>query len=621
MSTSRPETPYKPISDYGLFGNCHSAALVDLEGSIDWCCLPRFDSPAVFSRILDSGKGGYFQVVPRPVRSVRRRHLPGTNVLETTFETDTGVAKLTDFMPFDRHQRPQETFEVSPHQQVLRILECTSGSVQFVVECRPRFDYGTIVPHAGLDTSYTGYAHGGADALSVYCSAPMREVDDGFQCEGLLRAGERLYSAVTYQPWSSHSGEVLNATEIEEKLGDTVRFWQEWASICTYDGEYREVVLRSALTLKALTYMPSGGLVAAATSSLPEVVGGARNWDYRFTWIRDASFALYALSILGYTAEARAFKDWLEWSTVGRARDLQVMYGLGGERRLSEVEISGLEGYRLSRPVRMGNGAYSQFQLDIYGEVMDSAHLYRKFGGEMDPKYWQYLRRVVDFVIDHWREPDEGVWETRGGRQQFVFSKVWCWVALDRAIKAARALKLPGDVERWRRVRAEIKDEVLTKGYDDQRGAFVQAFGSKVLDASILMLPLVGFIRADDPRMRSTIEAIERELTSSQGFVYRYRDFDDGLGGQEGTFTVCTFWLADDLILLGQVDKARKLFHKLLKCTNDLGLLSEEIDAETGEMLGNFPQAFSHMALINTAVQLERAQEQKPEVQPAGSGS
>lgn len=608
--------PYPPIGDYGLISDMHSCALVSKAGSIDWCCFPRFDSAAVFSRILDWPKAGHFQVAPRGVRSVRRRYLPGTNVLETTFETDTGVAKLIDFMPIHPHSRPEEPLEVGCRQQVARILECVSGNVHFMLECRPRFDYGTIVPHAVLNGPNTGFAHGGADALSLNCTVPLREANASFQSEGLLRAGEKLCAAVTYQPRMSHAVQALDEDEIARRLDETTRFWNQWSALCTYDGEYRDDVLRSALTLKALTYAPSGALLAAATTSLPEAIGGSRNWDYRFTWIRDATFALYALFILGYTAEARAFKDWLEWSTVGRARDLQIMYGLGGERRLAEAELPELEGYRGSGPVRIGNAAYSQFQLDIYGEVLDSAHLYRKFGGEMDPEYWQYLRQVLDFVIDHWREPDEGIWETRSGRQHFVFSKVWCWVALDRAIKVARALGLPGDVERWRKVRAEIKEDVLAKGYDAQRGAFVQAYGSKALDTANLMLPLVGFIPAGDPRMRSTIEAIERELTSPQGFVYRYKGFDDGLAGGEGTFTICTFWLADNLIALGEVHRARALFEQVRGCANDLGLFSEEIDAETGEMLGNFPQVFTHLGFINTAVQLHKAAAREASTRP-----
>ena len=606
--TSNPQPPsYSPISDYGLISDMHSCALVSKSGSIDWCCFPRFDSPAVFARILDRLKGGYFQLAPEGVSRVHRRYLPGTNVLETTFVTDTGEAVLTDFMPTHHHDGPDEPLEVGAQQQVIRFLKCTSGHVTFKMECFPRFDYGTIQPHSVTYGPKTGFAHGGADAVSVYSSTPLELREEGFVSGGRLASGDRVCAAVTSQRRFSYTGEDLDEADMERHLAETVEFWRNWSSLCTYRGEYYDDVVRSALTLKALTYAPSGGLVAAATTSLPEAIGGPRNWDYRFTWIRDATFALYALAIIGYHDEARAFKEWLAWSTAGRARDLQLMYGLGGERRLAETEIGELEGHRHSRPVRVGNAAYSQFQLDIYGEIMDSAHLYRKFTNEIDPEYWEYLRRVVQFVMDHWTEADEGIWETRRGRESFVFSKVMCWVALDRAIKAARALDLPGDVELWRRVRAEIREDVLARGYDAERGAFVQAYGSKALDASTLMLPLVGFIRADDPRMRSTTEAIERELTTLQGYVYRYRDVDDGLGGDEGTFTICTFWLADNWIMLGEVEKARKLFDALRGCANDLGLLSEEISTQSSELLGNFPQAFSHMGLINTAVQLQKA--------------
>ena len=375
---------YKPISDYGIIGDLHSAALVATDGSIDWYCLPRFDGAAVFGRILDDSKGGYFQITPLDVRQTSRRYFPATNVLETTFTTGSGTAVLTDFMPVHDHpSRPNEPLEVTEIQRIVRILQCTNGSVEFNLECFPRFDYGTIVPHAVLSSPHTGTAHGGAEAVSVYCSAPLEEINDGFQSKGLLREGDKLYAAVTNQVSFSHDTAPLDIAELELEMSATVAFWEEWSSRCTFRGEFSDDVLRSALTLKALTYVSSGALVAAATTSLPETIGGSRNWDYRFTWLRDATFALYALSIIGYTEEAAAFKDWLEWSTAGRARDLQVMYGLGGERRLTEIEIPELDGYRGSRPVRVGNAAYSQYQLDIYGEVLDSAHILRKFGGDI----------------------------------------------------------------------------------------------------------------------------------------------------------------------------------------------------------------------------------------------
>ncbi len=619
---------YPPISDYGLIGDLHSAALVSKAGSIDWLCLPRFDSGAVFSRIIDRERGGYFQVAPLGVRSVSRRYLPGTGILETTFATDSGAARLTDFMPTHPHPAPPNMTQTRV-RQVARILECTSGTVKFRVECRPRFDYGTILPHVVLQSDTSGFAHGGADAVSFYSSAPLTATDDGFSASGTLGERQTLTVALTLEPrsplrgrsFTSHDLGVRDASEVERRLKATRSFWEGWAARCRYDGTWKDEVLRSALTLKMLTYAPSGALVAAPTTSLPETLGGPRNWDYRFTWVRDATFALYALFILGYTEEAKAFKAWLEWSTAGHPAELQAMYGIGGERRLTESELTELEGYRGSRPVRIGNGAYRQRQMDIYGEVLDSAHLYRKFVGELDGEYWEYLVKLVEFVAQHWQDPDEGIWETRGGSQHFVFSKVMCWVAIDRAIKAARALGVPGDVERWEALRQQIKEDVLEHGYDEGRGQFVQAYGSKNLDSAVLMLPLVGFLPGDDPRIRSTVQAIQRELTSAEGFVYRYKDFDDGLNTDEGAFLMCTFWLADNLINLGEIEQARTLFDTLRGCANDLGLYGEQIDPKTGEMRGNFPQAFSHLGLINTALKLSRASERGADPPPVASSA
>jgi GH15 family glucan-1,4-alpha-glucosidase len=665
---------YPPISDYGIIGAMHTCALISKAGSIDWFCLESFDSPAVFSRILDWRQGGYFQITAKNVRSVSRRYLPGTNVLETTFESDTGTATLTDFMPVIRqsqlaasdgsrialtdgvqvvvptdnpHLPPLEEMFKPLHiryqQKVVRILTCTSGTVEFEIDCHPRFDYGTVVPHTALVEPHEGssnyaFARGGGNAVSVYSSEPLALDGKGFHADSSLKAGEKRYSVVSHQPLFLPISEHFDDAKLEQLLADTVAYWEEWSSRCRYQGEYRDQVVRSALALKALTYEPSGALLAAATTSLPEEPAGERNWDYRFTWLRDATFSLEALHNLGYIEEARAFKRWLEW-TAAYPEDLQIMYGIRGERYLTEVELP-LEGYRWSRPVRIGNGAATQFQLDIYGEVLNSAYIYRRLGtssddpsdwefasgeGDMvatDPEYWEFLSDVVDYVIANWRKPDAGIWETRGGYRHFVYSKVMCWVAVDRGIRMAESLRRePDGTERynitdaqlasWASVRDEIKHDVLTNGYDANyrtgQGAFVQHYGSKRLDASVLILPLVGFIDAKDPRMRSTIEAIQRELTTPQGFVYRYKGFDDGLAGGEGTFTICSYWLVNNLIELGEIDQARELFERLLSYANDLGLFSEEIETDTGEMLGNFPQAFSHLAFIDNAVELSRA--------------
>jgi GH15 family glucan-1,4-alpha-glucosidase len=671
----RASASYPEIADYGIIGAMRTCALVSKAGSIDWLCLPSFDSPTVFGRMLDWHRGGYFQITPHGVRSVDRRYLPETNILETTFQTETGTAKLIDFMPVDtqvhemdpegkrlrlpsgvnlllstqhRHRAPMagmlKPHDIGVHPKVLRILECVEGNVSFVVECYPRFDYGAVVPLTALiepqeGASQHGFARGGGNAISIYCSPPLSIRDDhSFHSEGSLQSGEKLYAAVAHQAFFLPAAEEFDGPKIEQLLDETSQYWKEWAERCTYQGEYREEVVRSALALKTLTYEPSGALLAAATTSLPEAPAGERNWDYRFTWIRDATFSLEALHNVGYTEESQGFKRWLEW-TAAYPEDLQIMYGLRGERWLTEVELP-LEGYRWSRPVRIGNAAYEQFQLDIYGEILDSAYIYRKIRGRQaepdtwefeseesehvvtEPEQWEFLSAVVEFVIDNWRRPDAGIWETRGGYRHFVYSKVMCWVALDRGVKMAEELQnvpedrdlyniLDEDVRRWKEAREEIRADILTNGYDPNykvnQGAFVQSYGSKNLDASALMLPLVGFIEVTEPRMLSTIEAIRRDLLSPEGFVYRYKGFDDGLEGGEGSFTICTFWLINNLIALGDIKQAKEMFEVLLGYANDLGLLSEEINTETGEMLGNFPQAFSHLALIDCATALARA--------------
>jgi GH15 family glucan-1,4-alpha-glucosidase len=642
---------YTPIADYGLIGDMHSCALVSKTGSIDWCCLPSFDSPSTFGRLLDWRRGGYFQVAPRGIQSISRRYLPRTNVLETTFTTVTGVAQLTDFMPIhppshsrillgsgrrgaDPHvshrlKHPRmgeitpsftllgadvtEPFEVRFDEKVIRVLECVSGSIEFEMVCSPRFDYGTILPRTALDgtSAVHGLAHGGANALLVYCSAPMKIEEFNFVAQGRLGSGERLYAAVAslahYTTDFTAADAWVSPEEIEHLLSRTISYWEKWSNGCRAQGKYADDMLRSALALKALVYEPSGAILAAATTSLPEGLGGERNWDYRFTWIRDASFSLKAFSDLGLMEEAHGFKDWLEWTTA-YPEDLQLMYGIRGERRLDE-RLLPLEGYYWSKPVRIGNGAAEQFQLDIYGELLDLAYFHSQLHGELpDPEYRGLLRDVVEFAAQNWRRPDAGIWESRGGYRHFVYSKVQCWTALDRGVRLGEdVLKvqphaaLQADVERWKAVRQEIKDEVLSVGFDPKLGAFVQSYGSRTLDAAALMLPLVGFIDANDPRMRSTIEAIERDLTSAEGLVYRYRGFDDGLAGGEGTFIICSFWMVQNLALIGEVAKARSLLETLRGYANDLGLFSEEYDTKTNEMLGNFPQAFSHLAFIQSA--------------------
>jgi GH15 family glucan-1,4-alpha-glucosidase len=507
-------------------------------------------------------------------------------------------------MPVIAVTGPSRPRDLTSRRQIVRKLLCEHGQVDFELRCVPRFDYGGIVPHASLISANLGLAHGGKDAISLFSTAPMTEEEDGFVARGRLGEGDMICTAMTYEAGQPHYIEPLDASEIHDRLDETVRFWEDWAAVCTYEGAYQSDVLRSALTLKALTYSPSGALIAAPTTSLPEVIGGVRNWDYRFTWLRDSTFALYALFILGYTEEAHEFKRWMEWSTMGRARDLQVMYGLTGERRLTEVDLPQHEGYKMSRPVRVGNAAHSQLQLDIYGEILDSAHLYRRFGGEMDKEYWGYLRHLVDFILDHWREPDDGIWEARAERRHYTFSKVLCWVGLDRAIKASTALGLDGEVTKWKAARQEIRNEILEKGYDADRGSFVQSYGTDLLDASALLYPHFGFVPTRDPRMTSTIRAIERELTTSDGLVYRYRGMDDGLGGQEGAFLTCSFWLVDNLTFLGEREKATALYEKLLTYSNDLDLYSEQLDPHSLELLGNFPQALTHLGVINSAVQL-----------------
>jgi alpha,alpha-trehalase len=597
-------SPYPPIADYALLSDCHTAALVSRDGSIDWCCFHRFEARPVFARLLDWGKGGFFRIAPRDEYEVSRRYLPDTNVLETTFRTAAGgVLVLTDFVPVKRDMG-------HPDHHLLRVVRCVEGEVVVKAKFEPRFDYGLTEPRLEQVADDLAIVYGGADALVLQSELPIGTAEiSACTAARTLRAGEEAFVALTYSLPHELEPERLSAEEVATKLRETEEFWREWAARCTYEGPYRDAVVRSALVLKALTNGPTGAIVAAATTSLPEEVGGERNWDYRYTWLRDSALTLNALFALGFTDEAEQYMAWLKRTTAGRARDLQIMYGVGGERFLPEVELDHLEGYRGSRPVRIGNGAYRQFQLDVFGELLDTVWVYRQHGGEIDESFWEFLGRVAGAVIDRWEEPDQGIWEIRGDPKHFTYSKVMAWVALDRVVRLAELDGREGALEEWRRVRDEIRALVEREGVDPESGAFTQSFGDGGKhDASNLMIPIVGFVAHDDRRARATFERIVAEL-SADGFVYRYlTDGVDGLSGDEATFAICSFWLVECLARAGEAERARELFERLLRFCNDVGLLAEEIDPHSGELIGNFPQAFSHVGLIQAAIALDMPQ-------------
>ncbi|MGH2770549.1 MAG: glycoside hydrolase family 15 protein [Actinomycetota bacterium] len=603
---SRSELPYPSISDYALLSDCHSAALVSKDGGVDWCCFHRFDARPVFARVLDWNKGGHFRIAPKDSYSVSRRYLPATFILETRFVTRRGVLVVVDCLPVRGASDPTTAEGVHPYHQLLRLIRCEAGAVELVIEFCPRFEYGLTVPQIEMAGEDVGIVYGGPDALIFQSELPLAPPKGGScRAEALLTAGNEVFAALTYAVPHELRIRRLGAAEVAARVETTGRFWSRWSSRCTYRGPYREQVLRSALVLKALTNAPSGAIVAAPTTSLPEQIGGVRNWDYRFTWLRDSALDLYCLFRLGYTEEADAFMRWIRRTTAGRAEELQIMYGVDGESLLPEFELPGLDGYRGSRPVRIGNAASTQSQLDVYGYLLDTAWLYHRYGGKIDNVFWGLLASTVDLVARRWTEPDQGIWEVRGGPRHFVSSKVMAWVAVDRGIRLARTLGLPGDLKAWRQLRADIRSSVESKGVNPETGTFVQAFGSTALDASTLLIPLVGFLRVQDPRVRATFEAIEKNLTV-EGLTYRYLG-PDGLVGGEGAFLICGFWLADNLALAGELRRARTMFERLAGYGNDLGLMSEEIDPATGASLGNFPQAFSHVGLIGAAINLAKA--------------
>jgi GH15 family glucan-1,4-alpha-glucosidase len=631
---------YQPIDSYGVIGDCHSVVLVAPDGSVDWGCLPDFDSPALFCRLLDTERGGYFHIAPTDSAIPgSQRYLRGSNVLQTRFASIAGELVLTDFMPVETlsawqfRELNNNTWrrEDGSCHCLVRMAECTHGEVTITMTLKVSPEYAvspseiSVIPDGLGAVISGGQQHVGLGVVGAYRvpSFRMEVVPDpegmhaSIIVQATLQEGERLVFALGVGR-NAQAARRLAERELHERnfdweLAHTLHCWRTWAERSRYRGPYAERVERSALVLKLMTYAPTGAIVAAPTTSLPEGLGGVRNWDYRFTWLRDATFTLYALSVLGFTEEAHAFTHWLRKLSYSNGEDLQIMYGIRGERELAERELGHLRGYWDSQPVRVGNGAVGQKQLDVFGEVLDCIHFYRRQGGfehygeQLEGPLWAMLRLLVENVCAHWQDPDSGIWEVRGELRHFVYSKVMCWVALDRGIRAAEQLHLEADVLRWRQVREQIRADILTYGYNTQLGAFTQSYGSTALDAVTLLLPLVGFIPPDDPRMRSTVDRIIERLTDRQGFVYRYLS-DDGLPGDEGTFTMCTFWLVDNLAMQGRVDEARSLFERILACSGRLGLFSEEIDAQMGMALGNYPQAFTHIALINSAYNLKKAE-------------
>ncbi|HZQ99110.1 MAG TPA: glycoside hydrolase family 15 protein [Chloroflexota bacterium] len=611
-------TSYPPIADYGLIGDCRTAALVSRAGSIDWYCPGRFDAPAVFCRLLDARLGGFCAAAPAGRFAAQRRYLPGTNVLETTFEAAGGTLRLVDFMPVDLAGR-------DPHPgRIVRGLEALGGEVEVEVRFKPTFDYARASADVTLVPAGGAVATAGDQSLALACPGLALRAGRGGALVGRLTLvpGERRWLVLA--PDLAAAGPDGGA-----ELAWTVERWRRWADQCGYRGTYRELVRRSALALKLLTYLPTGAVVAAPTTSLPEEVGGARNWDYRYTWLRDASLMLYALSTLGYQRSATDFIRWLERTVMGDPTALpQIMYTVDGGRDLAERALGHLEGYRGSHPVRVGNAASAQHQLDIFGDVLTAA--YHFYGGEdagfgataptepVPARAWQLLRHLVDDAVATWQRPDSGLWEVRGGPRHFVYSKLMCWAAVDRGLRLAEELRLEAPLGAWRAARDAIRQAILSRGFDEEQGAFVQAFGSTALDAAALAIPRVGFLPATDPRVQSTVDRIRSELTRD-GLVLRYRA-DDGLPGSEGTFALCTFWLVDALALGGRLDEAHALFERLVGYANDLGLLSEEVDPEDGSLLGNFPQGFSHMALIGAAANLSKTAKHGAEAEPHTEG-
>ena len=594
------------IGDYAVIGDCHSLALVGRDGSIDWACFPRFDSPSVFGAVLDDDRGGHFAIRPRqPIVAVERSYLPATNVLSTRFETDSGVLEVMDCMPVERFD-PERPAAVSTHHSLLRRVRCTEGSVDAVIALDPRPEYGEVRPRYTRTSETTWSIIGGPDAVWLRATRPVRGDGDHIDDVWSLRVDQEELIEVAWTP--AAAGDPIDDPDaraaMQERFSATVDFWESWFSeCCSYEGEHARKVHRAALMLKALTYAPTGAVVAAGTTSLPEWIGGGRNWDYRFTWIRDATLTLASLVIVGSLGEAAAFKGWLERTGAGRPEDLQIMYRITGERLLPEVELDHLSGHRGSRPVRVGNGAAGQIQLDSLGQLLEAANGFVHAGGELTDSNGAFLARVADLTVASWRHPDQGIWEIRDEPRHFVHSKLNCWMALDRAVRLAADEHLTGDVETWAAERDLLADWLRTEGAPD--GWFVQAAGRSVADAATLLVPALGFLPVNHPTVAKTVETVTRDLSDGV-LVHRYLH-PDGLDGEEGSFLLCSFWLLDCLIHGGRLDEADALIARLLDLSNDVGVFSEMAHPETGEALGNTPQAFTHMAVVTSADALTAA--------------
>jgi len=604
---------YLPIENYGIIGDLHTVALVGVNGSIDWLCYPRFDSPSVFGAILDSGKGGFFRIAPsRDAVTHKQFYWPETNVLITRFLSPEGVGQVTDYMPVGLPEAHEG------RHQLVRRVQAVRGTMAFRLEVRPAFNYARDSHEVEL-THQGACFHSRGLSLGLGTTRPLHQDGTGVVADFTLHPGETATFVLGQVQRGGGCGALLPEAEAEALAVDTVEYWRRWLAGCTYRGRWREMVYRSALALKLLTYEPTGAIVASPTTSLPEGIGGPRNWDYRYAWIRDAAFTTYGLLRIGFTEEAARFMEWIE----ARAHELnddgslQIMYGIDGRHELPEETLDHLEGYRGSRPVRIGNGAFGQLQLDIYGELMDSVYLYNKYGSPISYDLWRHLRTLINWVCDNWKRKDEGIWEVRGGKQHFVYSKLMCWVALDRALRLADKRSFPADRDRWLEHRDAIYQEIMTRGWNRERRAFVQHYGSDTLDASNLMMPLVFFLSPTDPRALETLDATLRPPREgglvSNSLVYRYdvETTEDGLEGEEGTFNMCTFWLVEALTRAGRndrsrLDRARLMFEEMLGYANHLGLYSEETGS-SGEALGNFPQAFTHLSLISAAFNLDRA--------------